>query len=198
MSESQKILAAEKNGGQKNAPLETAPPAFTHREAHVAGAMGISRDTIRDLRKKHLREDTHWAMDRGKVMLCDEAVRLLHEALRLATQTPAPAVNASQRRAQATALPASRLIGPEGNPGMLLNIQRGPEVILKAWHATRNTAILEAYHPGTDPSQRHNIVRVRVKSNENFVRHMELPARLVQPPDLYELTRPCPRDRGRW
>lgn len=173
---------------EKFSPDKKSPPAFTRRESHVAGQCGISRDTIREMRGRLLTQGEHWENVRNRVMLSEEGVQLIAQALRLGTEI------APQRRDAARIEDASRLLGPPGDPG--LTHQR--EVILKAWHSPKNTMILEAYRRGTDPNIRANIVRVQVRSNVNFVKHMEVPARLVQEPDLYELTRPCPRDRGRW
>jgi hypothetical protein len=182
---------------KNSAPLKSAPPApFPHRETHVAGRFGVSRDIIRELREKHLKEGVHWTFVQRRVQLSDEGQSILAQALRLPTppSDDAPPFAAAPRQFQeGPALQKRALIGPPGNPG-----GSSAEVTLKAWHSPKNECILEAYLPGTDPRDRRNIVRVRVKTNVNFVRHMELPARLINPPDLYELARPCPRDRGSW
>lgn len=183
---------------EKNfAPEKIAPPAprFHHRESHVAGRLGISRDYIRELRGKLLKEGEHWAHQHRRVELSDEAVQLLAQACNSSlapgdlAETPAP-----PRPFHAGPSSVKRLlIGPPGNPGLVQL-----EVKLKAWESPVNRAILLAYLPGTDPRNRQNHVRVRVQSNANFVKHMEFKARLLSPPDFYELIGPCPRDRGRW
>lgn len=192
---------AQKFSPDKNAaPPPATPPLFAHRESHVAGRLGISRDVVRALRDKHLTQGVHWDYIAKKVQLTDEAVAILAQTHRISLTSIPPAETPAAPPLHTAAHPAGKkplLLGPPGDAAGLVAMKHS--VTLKAWRSPEgNTHILEAYLPGTNPMKRENIVRVRVKSNLNFVRHMELPARLVQVPDLYELTRPCPRDRGRW
>jgi hypothetical protein len=60
-----------------------------------------------------------------------------------------------------------------------------------------------AYKPGTDPAVPGNLLRVWVKSADNFRRMdgegkpMEMPV-VHKQADFYELVGPCPRRPGRW
>lgn len=63
-----------------------------------------------------------------------------------------------------------------------------------------NKRMILCYRPETDPAKPENIVRVRVRSSENFVRlvhgrPMVIKARHIQA-DLYELAGQCPRRKG--
>lgn len=182
---------SKKNSPEQKAPAVASP--FPHREDHVARHLGISRDHIRELRATHLTEGTHWKIIGKPVMLSEEAVTVLAQALQMfsAPSVPAPEKIAAPTQPTAASGTSPRaLIGPPGNPSAI--------VTLKAWHSPdRNVNILEAYFPGTDPRNRQNLVKVRVRSNRNYVQHMELPAKPMQG-GLYEVTRPDPRTRGRW
>lgn len=158
-------------------------PAFIIKESRLLTVLGTSRDTLRELRVAHLTEGIDWQLSGRAVKLTEAAVQKIAAALKL---VPAEAPSTPQT-------PRYLLTLPGFTPPAI--------VILKAWRFApqlKSTHIIEAYLRGTDPAERRNIVRVRVRNTANFVRHMELPCRLIQPPDLYECTRPAPRDRGRW
>lgn len=202
MSELSKIFPPP----QKFAPLEknsaaekSAAPAqrFHHRESAVACRLGLSRDAIRELRTRHLREGEHFAHQHRRIELSDEGVQILAQACRTELPPPDGAELAPEVQRAATEVPGANKRALIGWPGAG-DIPK-QEVKLKAWQSPpHNRHILIAYRPGTDPRNRFNHVRVRVTSNANFVQHQELPARLISPPDLYECTRPAPRERGRW
>jgi len=67
-----------------------------------------------------------------------------------------------------------------------------------AWRSpVRNTRLLIAYLPGTDPQDPLALVNVLVRDNRNFLPGMECP--VVQVDErTYELVGPCPARRGRW
>ncbi|HEY0548165.1 MAG TPA: hypothetical protein VGF13_01110 [Verrucomicrobiae bacterium] len=182
---------------QKNFAGRKTPPPFTHRESAVAGRLGLSRDAVRELRNRHLREGEHFAHQHRRIELSDEAVTILAQACR--TDCPPPGSAEPE-----PGVPRAVTEGPGLNKRTLIGWpdaagEQGKEVKLKAWNSPEgNQQILIAYLPGTDPRNRFNQVRVRVTSNRHFVKHMEVPARLISLPDLYECTRPAPRERGRW
>jgi hypothetical protein len=154
---------------------------FDRVEAHVAGALGISRDHIRYLRKTFLKEGEHWAYVKKRVMLSASALSILAQKKAL----PYPTTEFSEK-AQGEAVAAQRLLLPAPFKGTLV-----------AWSSPKNTRILLAYFPGTDPNNRLNLVRVRVRDNQNFVRGMEFKARHINE-DLYDLEGSCPRWRGKF
>lgn len=174
------MSAPAKNTAPKNAPAapaqKDAAPSFTVKERWLVGRLGLSRDTLRDLRAKHLQEGTHWALQGNTVLLTEGAVEIIAGAAKIAAKDVRP-------------------LGLLTFPGW-----DGVNVILKVWRTfPRNPSIMECYYRDRDPRDRRNIVRVRVKDTSNFVQHMEVPARLIPGhSDFYECTRPAPRSRGRW
>lgn len=178
MTAPSKIFAPKNAPGA--APEQITVPSFTVREHDLIARLGLSRNDLRSLRAKHLTEGVHWQHCGRQTMLTTEGVEKIAAAARL------PIADAPQR-------PPHLLTFPGFEPPLV--------VTLKAWRfypVLKRRTIMEAYLPHTDPKDRRNVVRVRVKNSANFVQHMELPARMIQSPDLYECTRPAPRSRGRW
>ena len=69
---------------------------------------------------------------------------------------------------------------------------------LVVWAApVKNTRILVAYKPATDPRDPTNLVTVNVADNQNFLPKMVLHVREVNP-HLYDLVGALPRWRGKW
>lgn len=169
---------------------------FSILEIDLVRRSGLTRELVRSFRAAHLREGSDYARN-GRWIAYTEAAAtqlmalagVMPEQVELPT---APALATQSARSMPKSLP----------------LVPGSVVKLFAWrtaeHGIRNDRILEAYLPGSDPSDRANIVRVRVSSNRNFVRDMELWGRLEHD-DLYELWNPernqperAPRARGRW
>lgn len=156
---------------------------FSIPEADLPGMLGIGRDELRGLRQ-HLADGVDWAFLKKQVRYTPDGVNRLRSILKLPLEPVAsiaeePGLDDSKKTA-----PAEEL------------------VTLLVWQRVRNSRILEAYLPGSDPAHRHNILRVRVRDSKNFVRMvngkpMELKARHLNA-DLYELATPCPRWKGRW
>lgn len=156
------------------------PSAFAHLERHVALQLGLNKDEARELRQKHLIENTHFVRLKKHVVYNEEGLALIKKAATL--PGPAPTENEAQGSIPVDPAP----------------IQAPVPVTLKAFMAAHhNPYILIAYKPDTDPNDPKNRVRVRVRSNVNFTRGMDLPA-WHEKDDLYALARPCPRSRGRW
>lgn len=149
-------------------------------ESHLPNTLGINRDELRELRRAHLIEGTDWFLDGKNITYRPSGLQKIREALKLPPEeknAPAP----SEEHPQPLPEPETLLVW---NPRLV------------------NTRILLAYKPDTDPHDPKNLLRVRVRSSENFVRSvngkpMELKARHIQA-DLYELATPCPRWKGRW
>lgn len=159
---------------------------FTHWESKVAGRLGLSRDTMRALRTEHLVYLADWETISGRICLTDDAVGKIAAVLRLPPVDAAPPISNAETEKSAP------------------SEATGTTTRLLVWNAKmKNRRIIEAYAVGTNPSLRQNILRVRVKNADNFLRvgydgkPMELPVVHVQA-DLYELVGPCPRKKGRW
>jgi hypothetical protein len=159
---------------------------FTQWESKVAGRLGLSRDMMRALRTAHLVEHVDWLTISGRICLTEEAVGKIAAGLRLPPVADAATISTAETEKSA--------------PGEAT----GTTARLLVWNSKmKNRRIIEAYAVGTNPSLRQNILRVRVKNADNFMRvgydgkPMELPVVHVQA-DLYELVGPCPRKKGRW
>lgn len=112
------------------------------------------------------------------------------------------------------------LVGEESSPPSPASEKKAPDVPKKAarkvaglltwpepigtlcklisWRSPlKNTRLLIAYLPGTDPHDPLALVNVLVADNRNFLPGMELKARKVDE-RTYDLEGPCPARRGRW
>lgn len=148
-------------------------------ESHLPATFGLNRNELRRLRQEYLNPDVDFRIEKKRVEWLPCGVEKIREILKLDVGKSAPAESVAQ-------------------PAMLPE----PE-ILHVWNPRlKNKKILLAYRPGTDPNDAKNLLRVRVRNSDNFVRFvngkpMELKARHIQA-DLYELATPCPRWKGRW
>lgn len=166
---------------------------FKHFEGEVAKRLGVSREEIRSLRMEHLLAGVDWILEKNRVALADSGVEKIAALLSPLTATER-AVEPTMDLAAAVIQEATQAAAEAAGD---------VPVVLHVWRQTRNPKIIEAFRPGTDPMLRENVVRVRVKSSENFCRvggdgkPMELPVVHLQS-DLYELVGRCPRRKGRW
>ena len=163
-------------------------------EATLPETLGVGRDELRELRRR-LTEGQDWILKKKRVRWSEAGVNRLRELLKLPASAPTGTGNST-----ATSLPVSEKTPPASNAAQ--PDASAAAVTLLVWQTVTNSRILEAYLPGTDPQQRKNIVRVRVRDNKNFLRFvhekpMELKARHLNA-DLYELATACPRWIGRW
>ena len=144
-------------------------------ESRLTGRVGLTRDELRAFRQKNLDAKRDWYLKKKRVVWTESGVEKLRAHIAVPEIKTAPAQNA--------ALPEP--------------------VTLLVWKSNlTNKRIVLAYKPGTDPQRAENILRVQVRSSENFVRFvngkpMELKARHLQA-DYYELAGACPRRKGRW
>jgi hypothetical protein len=139
--------------------------------------LGPSRNELRRLRGIHLQEGVDWVVEKRRVMWTLSGVEKIRRVLTLPPEKTAP----DPACAVATALPA-------------------PVTLLVYNARLVNRKMILAYAPGTDPADAKNILRVRVRSADNFMRFvhgkpMEIKARLISG-DQYELVGNCPRRRG--
>jgi hypothetical protein len=146
-------------------------------ESKLSHVLGPSRNELRRLRGIHLQEGLDWLVDKRRVVWTLSGVEKIRAVLTLPPEKTAPA-------------PASALTPALPEP-----------VTLLVWNPrVTNNRIVMAYAPGTDPQDKNNLLRVRVRSSENFMRFvngepMKLKARHIQA-DLYELVGRCPRRKG--
>jgi hypothetical protein len=163
-----------------SAPVK-APDYFGHAETGLAKRFGVGRNHLRKLRHAHLEADVHWVQKKGgSILYSDAGMKKL--SLLLATKP--------------IAAPSPPIAAPSPPIALPAPVATGMTVTLIAWSRAPNPRVLLAYRPGTDPADPANHLTVRVRSNENFLRGMELPARYGG--TYFELTGPPPRHRGRW
>lgn len=124
-----------------------------------------------DLRQAHLEEGFHWKILKKEVCLSPAAVE------RLKAELGCPD-SQNGKNGQDEALGAS-----------------AAPILLVVKRAARNVHILFAEKKeGGDGTE----VRVRVRSNLNFLAGMEIRATPTEYADFYDLAGRCPRQRGRW
>lgn len=142
-------------------------------EARLTSVFGLSRNKLRALRVKILVEGVDWKFEHRAASYADSGIQKIAAHLSLGRVASAPAAS--------SALP--------------------DPITLLVWNPRlTNTRMILAYAPDTDPQESKNILRVRVRSSENFVRFvhgkpMAIKARHIQA-DLYELAGQCPRRKG--
>lgn len=146
-------------------------------ESKLSHVLGPSRNELRRLRGIHLTEGIDWIVEKRRVVWTFSGVEKIRAVLTLPPAPTAP----EAASAVATTLPA-------------------PVTLLVHNARLVNNKLILAYAPGTDPSDPKNILRVRVRSSENFMRFvhgkpMEIKARHLDA-DYYELAGQCPRRKG--
>jgi hypothetical protein len=174
------------------------PDGYPISEKKARGQIGVTRDEMRALRNKHLTEGTHYA--RGK----QQSVWLNAAGLDCLLKAIAPTSSLQEKRA---ATPNARECDPVKAQLLSLlteriaTLQKTPEsrqlrvvsANLQFKHMLIACALDDDHFRPAQP------LRVRVNNNANFVRGMEIPVQLVAGyTDLFELTRKCPRQKGKW
>jgi hypothetical protein len=139
-------------------------------EGDLALELGLSREAMALLRREHLEEGTDWILNLKKVWLAPAAIEKLKEKIGC---PDLPAQNNGHGEAP----------GANGEPISLIvsSVPRNIHIV-----------VCEKKEGGA-------LVRVRVRSNANFIVGMEL--RGVPHPDysdVFDLVGRCPRQRGRW
>lgn len=181
----------------KRQPQKDHPDQFAISEKKARAALGLTRDDIRALRNAHLTEGTHYA--RGKqhsVWLNDAGLTALHTAAApQATLLPERAAAPMARelhpvKAQLLDLLRARVDQLQKTAPLQLRVVN---CTLKHPHMILACALLDDHHrPKVS-------LRVRVNTTKNFLRGMVIPVQAVAGyTDLYELTRKCPRQPGKW
>ena len=179
-------------------PTTGAPVGFPFMENHVRARLGIGKDEIRSLRQQHLVENTDWLLKKKRIWLAALGVEKLCAAKGLEPKFASP--NAQTANAvDAGAIPAAPPTGPIPKKNAALKAKPAEPIKLIVVQRCVNPHMIQACDPKDDPIMPKKMVRVRVRSNENFTRHMEIPAVLVAGyTDLYDLARACPKKKGKW
>ena len=173
-----------------------APAGFPFIENHVRARLGLQKDEIRELRQTHLTEDTDWLLKKKRVWLAQAGVDKLLAAKGLGPKKPRPhaqtpnaddggPVKADLPNLQKTAAPKAKA---PAVPVELIVVQ-----------TCKNPHMIQCCSLKDNPIMPKTMVRVRVRDNANFKRHMRLPAVLVAGyKDLYDIARACPKKPGKW
>jgi len=149
-------------------------PALPDEEATVyegdlADEMGLSRESLRDVRIKVLIKDRDWQKKKNRVFLTESAVAWLKKEW-----GALEAFAASEASGEALA-------------------KQDDPVTLTVHCIARNPKILDARKKDG------GLVRVQVRDNRNFMQGMEITAKPGgEFPDVYVQEGRCPRWRGRW
>lgn len=186
-------------------PQKDAPPGFPFSEKKARGHLGVTRDEMRALRNRLLTEGTHYI--RGKqqaVWLNDAGVAALTAAQ--CPDAPTAGEHAGDPNALESTPVKSALINILRQRVEQLQKNGAPTAptdattkLLVVNCQLKNPRMLIACALDDDPFRPVRTVRVRVNSTANFTRRMEIPVQLVAGyTDLFELTRKCPRQKGKW
>ena len=179
---------------------------FEFEESEAAVAAGVSRDRFKEARLKHLKKGKGYELVRGRILLTAAGLKRVLKVLGVSGNSRENSRTPGGKVEVPVELGAARVEAPTADSGaknattppyLAVVPYAGPNkglrtlVVCKFW---KNTRLVGARPPGGGA-----IVRVRVKSNKNFVRGMEIPVLPVPGrPGLFELARRCPRSRGRW
>ncbi|MEO0797362.1 MAG: hypothetical protein AAFX93_19595 [Verrucomicrobiota bacterium] len=178
-------------------PAENAARPISEQD--FAERTGITRDTLRELRKELLEEGTHWQKSHRVIMLTPAGQAVLATVLidEVPVESPAEKTPAdSLCESTASVVPVDPVKAVDGEPSSV-DGEKKPPLTLSLRVARvfdKNPKWLTAEivdQPEHDP------VRVRVRSNENFVRGMTFKAQL-QNNGTWSMLGRCPRYRGKW
>lgn len=165
---------------------------FTIAQPQLAAMLGISIEEARTRRQKFLTEGGDWIRDGNRVLISDAGLKKIRASLTLPALAEAAKKTAAVEPQPEQKTPRRVILLPDSAPGAA-DVKE-----LVVYRTVLNGSILEAHRAGTDPADRRNIMRVRVRSSENFTRGMVLAVRLVQAPDFYEFTGRLPRWKGKY
>jgi hypothetical protein len=146
-------------------------------EGDLALELGLTRETMASLRREHLQEGVDWTLNAKKVWLVPAA------AERLKAQLGCPD------------LPA----GKNGH-GEAPGAKAEPvELVVRLIPRNIHIVVCEKKEDGDRGDFGAGLVRVRVRSNANFLPGMQIRA-MPHPDysDVFDLVGRCPRQRGRW
>ena len=155
-------------------------------EEKVAAVLGVTRATLRSIRKRVMVSEVDYSMEYGRMSLSPAGVKKAMLELGLDNVAGAATyVDSSEPLAEKTAAAAETITEPV-------------TVELVARRMPANCRIVLCDPPGVEtPGPVRLLVRVQVHNSKNIIPGMRLPCRHVQD-DLYTLARACPRWRGVW
>lgn len=167
-------------------------------QGDLCASLNVPVDLIRKRRKELLSEGIDFEQRGAEIFYSSKGVAKIRASLHLPPITATASVNPVQ---PATApetpavQPATQSPDPIKNPAAP---EPPAQVTLIVYRLVTNTHIVECYVKGTDPADRANIVRLRTRDSSKFSRGMEVPAVLMQLPDLYMLAGREPRWKGQF
>lgn len=155
---------------------------FTVKEKDLAVHLGVPRETLKQLRHDFFVDGKDYILKDRAIFLSDPAA---YKAARFATGEKLPEPENEKNGAPPVSLPDSAR--------RLLPASAGAPItrIGKVQHRCKNTHIVLVKSLG-------ELVRMKVRHNRKFVPGMEVPMKLIEEPDLYELARNMPRYVGKW
>lgn len=170
-------------------------------------ALGINRDALRGLRRRLLKKNADFRIEKNSVEISRAGFDKLAGHLKVAPEALEGVRATGQGEAspetplEKNAAPADQQVRP--TKGLLTWPAMHDTVTLCVWRVfPKNRHIIEAYRPGTDPGKRENVLRVKVRDSARFARlnhlgqPMELDCKHLQA-DFYEHSGPLPRRKGR-
>lgn len=137
------------------------------RESDLAKDLGLPRRSLADFRKEGLEKDADWVLVESQVWLTEGGL----------------AKTRAHFQAEGAEVSEKNSPGPERGVARVVKSPVNPRIVLA-----------EMVTPEGEAGK---AVRVRVRSNVNFLPGMEMPV-YREDWDLWVLDRPCPRWRGRW
>jgi hypothetical protein len=172
-------MAKRKRDDRQKEMEALASVAYAHDEDAIAQSLGLQRNFVRQARESVGRRHPDAYQVRGGAVLWrrDALNMLLRE------------VGLIHDDIWADKLAEASHVGPDWERG-----REGCERLLVTGIPTNRTLVLAREIGKPEPMT----MRVYVGANDNFVTGMELCARLLEPPDLYELVGARPRGRGVW
>lgn len=169
-------------------------------ESRIPARFGVSRNEVRQARKRALVEGSDWWVDNKRVCIAEEGVEKIATELGVMRSENTTEQNVHQRaQNKSDGHPVGVYTSQDLKPRALLPEQArsliAPATPLKKtvrlFKTCVNPRIIQCRDGDGD------LIRVKVKDASKFTPAMEIPIRHIEA-DLYELDRPEPRWRGRW
>jgi len=161
---------------------------FQFCEKDLAAQMGIPRATLKEIRDTQMTKGEHWDMVSMRICLSRAGVDLAATFVGLLDSEKDPRLLLDPDDTETV-----QADPPDHNQHLMLpaSSSSGNVRIGKVSRITKNTRIILVESLG-------ETVRMRVRHNGKFLPGMEVPMKLIEEPDLYELARKAPRWRGKW
>jgi hypothetical protein len=162
-------------------PSTGSPTGFPFEEKHAGACFGLTKDVLRVFRQEQLADGSDFITHKKRIYWTAAAVQKLQDSLGLPpSKKTAPAPQRS--------IP----LDPAPVKATLTELQ-----VVRA--DLPNSHMLIACALDDDHLRPTAPFRVRVRDTKNFVRGMLIPVQVVAGyQDLFDLTRPTPRQKGRW